>query len=495
MIRIFGCIAQQHDIRLTLLAVLVCLLGCFTTLGLLSRVRKPDSPLIGWHWLVSAAFVAGLSVWSTHFIAMLAYHTAFVVGYDVALTTLSVALAIMGIFVAFVVSVRLNAPAMGGAIFGAGVAVMHYTGMAALQAPAAFLWDPAYTGASLVIGISFGAAGLWLAARRTSRVGQAAAALALTLAIGGLHFTAMSALTLDPTLTPLTRLSVSALMAPDWLAVAIAVAITLVIALGLSGTAFDQHLTERALRESTQLRLYVKQLETMRIDLQKTNKELELAVSAAAEASQVKSQFLATMSHELRTPLNAIIGFSEILSTEMLGPVGNPRYKAYVTDILGSSRHLLKLVNEILDLAKLEAGRLELNDDLVDICDLVANTVRMIEPLANQSSVRLSHSVPSDLPLVHADERRIQQVLLNLLSNAVKFTPAGGEVQIHASCVEQGLSLRVEDTGIGMSPDQLAIALERRTPHPILLVDQLGRLAGLCGDEEIYRGLLRRQAA
>jgi signal transduction histidine kinase len=186
-----------------------------------------------------------------------------------------------------------------------------------------------------------------------------------------------------------------------------------------------------------------------------------LALEAAAAASQAKSQFLAAMSHELRTPLNAIIGFSEILSREMFGPIGDNRYRSYAQNIVESGGHLLGLINDVLDFSKLEAGRFELQDEAVDISKVVSETVKMISQQAERNSLRLSLDLAQDLPRIQADSRRLRQVLLNLISNAIKFTPETGEIKISASTDDQGLLITVADTGIGMAEDDIPIALAR----------------------------------
>jgi signal transduction histidine kinase len=187
--------------------------------------------------------------------------------------------------------------------------------------------------------------------------------------------------------------------------------------------------------------------------------KLYLAKLHAESANRTKSDFLANMSHELRTPLNAIIGFSEVIKLAMFGPL-TERYRSYGEDIFVSGTHLLSLINEILDLSKLEAGQLELRDDNVDLAETVRACNRIIEPMTEKSKVRLCVAVDDDLPLIRADERRVQQILINLLSNAAKFTPEGGEIRVSASIKDGGLVIVVGDTGIGMAPADIPKAME-----------------------------------
>ena len=187
----------------------------------------------------------------------------------------------------------------------------------------------------------------------------------MCLGIAGMHFTAMSALTLtfDPTIAS----PQSASMPPQWLAITVAAVMAMIVVLGLVAAVIDHHLASRAVHEAERLRAHVVELEATKRELQATAENLTKALDAAAAASQAKSQFLATMSHELRTPLNAIIGFSELLKSELFGPIGDARYKGYVNDVHRSGKHLLALVNDVLDFSKIDAGHLTLQEDQIDI--------------------------------------------------------------------------------------------------------------------------------
>ncbi len=187
--------------------------------------------------------------------------------------------------------------------------------------------------------------------------------------------------------------------------------------------------------------------------------ELLKSKEAAEYANRSKTDFLANMSHELRTPLNAIIGFSEVIQAEMFGPV-SARYVDYAHDIHASGQHLLEIINDILDLSKLEAGKLELRETDVSVAAVGEQCLALVRGRARESCVTLRVEIPESLPLLRADRRALKQVLLNLLSNAVKFTPGGGSVtlgaRINADC---GLDITVADTGVGMSDADIEIAL------------------------------------
>jgi len=187
---------------------------------------------------------------------------------------------------------------------------------------------------------------------------------------------------------------------------------------------------------------------------------MQTAKESAEVASRTKSEFLANISHELRTPLNAIIGFSEMIRNEVFGPTGDKRYKEYAADIHASGSHLLELINDILDLSKIEAGKLELHDDEVDVAQLIEDCARLIRGRAVDRTLAIETDVPPHLPSVWGDQRKLKQILINLMSNAVKFTQDGGSVVVSARAAEgRPFEIVVSDTGIGIAPEDLATAL------------------------------------
>jgi PAS domain S-box-containing protein len=196
------------------------------------------------------------------------------------------------------------------------------------------------------------------------------------------------------------------------------------------------------------------------------------AKEAAEQANRAKAQFLANMSHELRTPLNAIIGFSEMMTGAVHGPMGAVQYGSYANDINASARHLLAIINDILEAAKIEAGRFNLVEEETSVADLCTIAIKMVRERAEQRGVLLRSEVALDLPNIIVDQRGMRQALLNLLSNAVKFTKAGGEVTLRAQMAMNGeLMLQVCDTGIGMREDDL-----NRVLQPFVQVEtELGR--------------------
>lgn len=193
----------------------------------------------------------------------------------------------------------------------------------------------------------------------------------------------------------------------------------------------------------------------------KAEGELLGAKRAAEQASAQKSDLLAKISHEIRTPLNAIIGFAEVMLEERFGPIGNERYKEYLKDVHASGAHVISLVNDLLDLAKVEAGRLELSFTSVNLNDLVSACFTLLQPQASRDRIVMRTSFAVKLPPVVADERSVRQIVLNLVSNAIKFTDAGGQVIVSTALTDRGeVAFRVRDTGIGMTEAEVEAALE-----------------------------------
>ncbi len=185
-------------------------------------------------------------------------------------------------------------------------------------------------------------------------------------------------------------------------------------------------------------------------------RELIEARDLAESASRAKTSFLANMSHELRTPLNAIIGFSEVMTREMFGPVGSPKYLEYSRLIHESGGHLLELINGILDMSKIEAGKFELYEELFDLEEVATAAVRFVKLQAERSGVALKLIVAPSARTIFADKRAVKQVLINLLTNGVKFTPRGGDVKVQAIRDARGIELSVSDSGVGISARDLA---------------------------------------
>ncbi len=189
--------------------------------------------------------------------------------------------------------------------------------------------------------------------------------------------------------------------------------------------------------------------------------QLQQAVRAAQEANTTKTLFLCNIAHELRTPLNAIIGFSDIIATQLFGPVGEAKYIEYAQAIHESGTYLLRLINELLDVSLIEAGEFSISEDDVDLAECITGSLLMLEGQALKKQICLLRDIPSNLPVMRGDQTRIQQIFTNLIGNAIKFTPQNGTVQITASHLGDGaLRVSIADTGIGISMDDLSVVFE-----------------------------------
>jgi signal transduction histidine kinase len=195
--------------------------------------------------------------------------------------------------------------------------------------------------------------------------------------------------------------------------------------------------------------------------LRRTVGALEVARDEAVRANSAKSQFLANMSHELRTPLNAILGFSDMMTNEVMGPIGNPRYASYLRDIHDSGKHLLDLVEEMLDLARAEVGSLSIDSQSLRVGEIVAACAAAFSDRAAKAGVVLSGPAdPASWPSLKGDEKKLTQAIANLIDNAIKFTPSGGHVLISGETLQEAFVIRVRDTGIGMSPDAIDVVVK-----------------------------------
>ena len=212
-------------------------------------------------------------------------------------------------------------------------------------------------------------------------------------------------------------------------------------------------------KDISDIQLLTEQLRAEKARLLQTVEELHLARMSADNANRAKSEFLASMSHELRTPLNAILGFSEIIKDEIFGPMGQPQYVDYANDVHKSGQHLLDLINDVLDLSKIQAGKVELREEAVDLSSLLLDSISLTRERALKGGVSLGFDKRSSGPVVMADRRLLKQILLNLLSNAIKFTPPGGTITAKVVVGAEGIGFSIQDTGIGMDKDDIVKAM------------------------------------
>jgi len=223
---------------------------------------------------------------------------------------------------------------------------------------------------------------------------------------------------------------------------------------------FFHYIADRLYRSNLTLMSYQSEKDDLIVELEVAKSMSDEARRRAEEANLAKSRFLASMSHELRTPLNAILGFSEVMSSEVLGPLANPTYKEYSGDIHRSGQHLLNLINEILDLSRIEAGRYDLSEESLSLLEIAEDCIGMVQLRARGKSITIREQFEPHLPQVWADEKSMRQVLLNLLSNAVKFTPQGGEVTVKVGWTAGGGQyVAIKDNGPGIPEDEIPVVL------------------------------------
>jgi signal transduction histidine kinase len=449
MVDVLGCIFERHDLRLVAAAAALCLFACATALSMIARARVTRVTRLRFAWLSGAGMVAGCGIWATHFVAMLAYSIALPLAFDTGLTILSAAIAVLFCGVGFALAISRFGGVAGGLLTGVAICAMHYVGMAALDLPADTIWDMHYVTASVLIGVSLSGLAMHIALRGREFRNYMLGAGIFALAIVGMHFTGMSAVRFVP---DASRLVPGSVINPFALAVVVAASAAFIVAQGLMVAIVDSHLSARAMVETLRMRNHIAELES-------TKEALSQALAAEAHASHAKSAFLASMSHELRTPLNAVIGFSEMMVAEISGPI-SARYRDYAKDIHGSGTHLLSLINDVLDLSRLDAGQGELQEEAFDLADLISESLRLVSAQATKARIAISTDFAPHPPLVRADRRRIKQIILNLVSNALKFTPANGRVRVQTELTAQGVAITVCDSGIGIAAEDIPRALE-----------------------------------
>ncbi|MGQ0677634.1 MAG: MHYT domain-containing protein [Rhodospirillales bacterium] len=458
MLRVYACLTEQHDLRLVLLAGVICLFATNTAFSLYAHAEGATERGRA-AWLAATAVVTGVGIWSTHFVAMLAFQPGLPIGYGALPTFMSIVIAVAVTGVGFSIA-ALGSKSwrawFGGAVVGVGIFSMHFTGMSGLRIPGVLRYDPGLAIAALLIGVAFGALAMHRARGADGADGRAAAAGVLALGICGLHFTAMGAVELVP--DPIVFADEDG-MSGRWLAGGVAAATLLIAGIALAASIVDQRFASTAEREAARLRAVVAELETTKQKLEAAGARLKQALVEADAANHAKTHFLATMSHELRTPLNAVIGFADLLAAEISGKLDD-KQKSYVGDIRGAGVHLLGLVNDILDVTKLESNAMELDEEDLDLAALAQESANLVQPRADQAGVALTVACAVDRAYLRADSRRVRQVLLNLLSNAIKFTPGGGKVALTIDATPLGsLAVAVADTGIGIAARDIPTAL------------------------------------
>jgi NO-binding membrane sensor protein with MHYT domain/nitrogen-specific signal transduction histidine kinase len=423
---------HRYNPWLLALSISIAVLASYTALDISGRIRAAIGKT-RLYWLAGGGIAMGLGIWTMHFIGMIAMHTSQPVVFDTQITILSVLPALAAsTFALYIIARGEMTPrilGLSGLLIAVGIGSMHYIGMAAVQINPPLRYDATFFMLSILVAIAASISALWIGFQQYGEdtLGKSAArkissAVLMGLAISGMHYTGMTATHISP--IEMTRGSG---LDPELIAVIAGFATFMVLLLAYVVAFYDARLAE------------------VRADIAKRLKETNEKLT---EVDQLKSEFLASMSHELRTPLNSILGFTGIVHQGITGPL-NKEQKRQLGMAYDSAKHLLSLINDLLDVSRIEAGRMDLLIELIDIKQLVAEATQSMEQMIAQKKLSLSIHIADSVQLFNCDRKRVLQVLINLLGNAVKFT-SQGEITLRCELDAKGLKFSVADTGQGI---------------------------------------------
>jgi signal transduction histidine kinase/CheY-like chemotaxis protein len=450
-----------YDLTLVFVSFFVAVIASYAALELAERLRGARSSAgNGWH--AGTALVLGGGIWSAQFIALLASASPLERGYEPGNAALSAVFAIAAAAIAFWI-MRVGAIrgrvgwvylTCAGAVLGLGLTAMLYTNLAAIRVAGEVAYRPSLFALSAAIALATSTAILWLAFSATRWWQRAPAALAMAAAFCGLHFLGIGAAAIIARPAPIAP---GLVVAEPILAGWIALAMFGVVMVALIGAFYDRRREEDLAYEAVRLR---KEVAGRTADLQATADQLDAALATAERANAAKSDFLASMSHELRTPLNSILGFSQLLmSGRSFEPLSSQQAGA-VQQIDQAGRHLLLLIDDILDLSRIEAGRLPLSIEPIEAAALIEEAAAMLQPSAINANVTVQTDGAFRGLFVRADRRRLLQVLINLVSNGIKYNNQGGSVSVSCREVDGEARIAVSDTGMGIPAHLLSEVFE-----------------------------------
>ncbi|MDF2649413.1 MAG: response regulator [Paenibacillus sp.] len=458
----------SHNTTLVIISFIVAVVASYTMLGMTQRISA-SSGRQRLFWLMFGSMSMGMGIWSMHFIGMLAFLLPEPVSYDLTIVVVSVLAALAGSFIALLVVGRddpkLQHVLTGGLLLAVGISAMHYIGMAAMQID--ITYDPLYFALSIGIAVAASIAALWLSIYFRKDAGsktewlKLGSALIMGAAITGMHYTGMAGARFH--VRDMSELSSGIILNDQWLAYFISAGTLVTLVLSIFGI----FIAKRFAHKDSEIQQKSDEIYMMNQELLELNEhledlvairteQLEKAHNEAINANMIKSQFLANMSHELRTPLNAIIGYSEMLQEEA-EEQGMSVFVEDLTKISKAGNHLLTLINDILDISKIEAGKMELHIEKCSLAELIKDVMTTIRPLIEEKGNRLQTSCEEQGDFT-TDVMKLRQILINLLSNANKFTETGSitfEVYKESRDHRSGYAFRVKDTGIGITQEQL----------------------------------------
>ncbi|HUK58856.1 MAG TPA: MHYT domain-containing protein [Stellaceae bacterium] len=443
MLRVlYVCVAEQHDLRLVALAAFVCLFACFTATNLYVRAEESHRArrLL---WMSGAAVVFGCGVWTTHFVAELAYRPGLPIVYDESLTALSAVIAVVLAGVGFAIATQYGAVKLGGAVVGAAVGAMHFTGVAAMRAPAIFHWSPAYVVASIVVGMALSSVAFAVLSQDAGLGRRLAATGLLVLAIVSLHFTAMAALSLE--FDPSVDLPLAA-FPPNLMAVAVAGVTAVIITIGLAGAVTD----DRLARQATDQAAHLTELVAARTaELHQAQAEL-----LRNERLSTMGQLTATVAHELRNPLSAARN-SLFIIRKMLDDQGIDLDRP-IARVERSVARCERIISDLLDYTR---GR-ELRRANLAFETWLEETLREQTLPEGITLVRDFHAADAR---VSCDTGRMRRVVDNLIENAVQaIAEAGssGRIEVSTHTTQGVFEFAIADSGPGVAPEVLPRVFE-----------------------------------
>ncbi|MFC5403355.1 MHYT domain-containing protein [Cohnella soli] len=456
----------SYDMMLVVFSYIVAVAASYAVLDMAGMV----SSSIGrnrWIWLLFGGVSMGMGIWSMHFVGMLAFSLPVKIAYDLVYVLLSVLAAILASFIALIVVSRktltIGRLLRGAVLFAAGIVTMHYTGMYAMQID--ITYDPFLFTMSIVIALVASVAALWLSFyfRKGSKgIGwkKFGSGLIMGAAIAGMHYTGMMATHFHHGGKGMMPSGI--VLDQKWLAYFIAGGTLFTLGLSVLGAFISKRFSFKDLElQRQQDEIFVMNKELLQLNenlerlVEERTAELAKAHDEAIQANMIKSQFLANMSHELRTPLNAIIGYSEML-IEDAEDMDEPTFVTDLGKIASSGQNLLAIINDILDISKIEAGKMDVYLEPCRVNDVVQDVLTMVKPLVTNNNNTLDTRLTDGE--IKTDVTKLRQILLNLLSNANKFSQQGTIVfEAHPETREgkAGFVFVVQDTGIGMTEEQV----------------------------------------